>query len=146
MTLRAEMEQANKNDDESGMTTALIKFAYCAVESLLLASRRGIVLDVHPGNYATYSSRLVYIDDNISKGSQLPLIGQALLSQMSEHAQWQTSLNAYLETLESLLTSRLSPADVQRLDLLAIIDDTPVQTGEAEIARLRLTRAVMNIS
>jgi CheY-like chemotaxis protein len=144
-SLASEMDQADKNDDESGVTSALVKFAYGALDSLLLASRKGIALDVHPSNYATYSSRIIYIGDDISKSSQLPSIGYALLSCVNEYVQWQTSVNAYLETLISLLTSRLSRADVERLDLVAAIDDTPAHTKGTEAARLRLTHAVMEI-
>lgn len=141
-TLRSVMSETDSEDTQSALGAALTEFARAAVSAMRLAARGGLALDVHPSNFGATDGEVIYLDDDIGQGCRIPSIGHALLQRCDEYAHRRQALSAYLDALESEITSRLSRDDVVSLDLARIIDETPARSEEALSARRRLARAV----
>lgn len=137
-TLRSAMEHAAVRRDAATLGEALSAFAHAAVESMLQASRRGLVLDVHPSNFATVAGQAVYLDDDIGDGEQIPTIGHALLQRVLEYGHLPEAVDAYLATLKGEVEQRLSPGDVERLDLRHIVELVPPRSRGQDAAQRRL--------
>ncbi|MEW6128327.1 MAG: GTPase domain-containing protein [Acidobacteriota bacterium] len=142
VTLRAEMNEACEENDEDALAAALVKYADAIVDSLLLAARRNIALDVHPSNFAIIDGQVVYLDDDIVEGNYLPSIGYAMLHRVEEYAQYDRAIYAYVEALGGLLQSRISGQDVEALDLERAIEQVLVRTDTAKLARRRLAKTI----
>lgn len=134
-TLRSEMTDSGNSGDEDRLASALMKFATVAVEAMLLAARRNIILDVHPSNFADLDGRFVYIDDDIGTGSEILTIGYALLHRVEENARWVKAVALYLMALEDLMMSRLTASDIARLNLIQTIEHTFPRSSAALEAR-----------
>lgn len=144
-TLRSRMSTASTSGDESTLAAALSDFARVAVDALVLAARQGVVLDVHPSNYAERDGKLYYLDDDIAGGASCPSIGHALLRRVEEYERWSGATDAYLETIESLITERLTAAEMTRLDLRNALDGVILRSARGLGARERLARRVASV-
>lgn len=140
-TLRHEMVSADKQGDVRELGRALARFAAVAVDAMLMASRNGIVLDVHPSNFARAERGTAYIDDDIEEGRALPLIGALLLRRVQEYEHHPRAIETYLEALEEELVSRLVHDDVEQLDLVGEIRDATTRSAATRQAQTRLAQA-----
>lgn len=136
-TLRNWMERSDSTGDVPSLSAALETFAQASVRSLALAARAGIVLDVHPSNFALSDGQAVYLDDDIAAGSRVPAIGHALLRRFDEYEKWPGALENYVRALMGGL-SALSADEIRSLALARAIADTLVRTLPAQEARQRL--------
>ena len=93
------------------MRDALSYFARAAVQSLLLAARAGVVLDVHPSNFAVVEGAIFYIDDDIALGEDIPSIGHAILQRVEEYEGASEALDAYLDVVEDQIRAQLKPCE-----------------------------------
>lgn len=141
-TLRSAMEHAAEHHDTKQLGEALAVFARMAVESMLQTARRGLVLDVHPSNFATVGERPVYLDDDISDGEHIPTVGHALLQRVLEYERSAAAVEHYLDVLEHQMLAELSADDVARLNLRNNIELVPVRSGAQDAARRRLLACV----
>jgi signal recognition particle receptor subunit beta len=144
-TLRSEMTDADNNRDEQQLGEALAQFARATVSALRLASREGLLLDVHPSNFGIIDNEIAYIDDDIGNGSMIPSIGYAILQRVEEYSHWGKAIDTYLQAFQTEITGRLSRGDVERLDLNRIIDEIPVRSSEAIVARQEISQTVSGL-
>lgn len=137
-TLRHDMAAADGAGDASALGGALQRFAGAAVHAMVMAARNGVVLDVHPGNFASADQRIAYIDDDIESGSALPLIGALLLQRVQEYEHHPKAIERYLAALEQHIAVQLSAQDVETLDLVGELRDAPARSAAVRAARDRL--------
>lgn len=139
-TLRAAMSGAIATGDEEELARALERFAAAAIESVWLAARQQVVLDVHPSNYAEVGGRLRYIDDDVGVGRALPAIGHALLRRAEEYARFPAALRRFGEAIVERAGRQLDA--VERAGLVEIVRDVIVRAPAAETLRARITSAL----
>jgi signal recognition particle receptor subunit beta len=137
-TLRAWMVEADSRGEEASLELALCSFARAAIDALALAARAGLVLDVHPSNFATVDGHVAYVDDDIAVGRVIPAIGHAVLRRVEEYGRWTGATEAYVRFLESSLHSSLAQEEVARLGLRQILAETLVLSEAGRDARNRL--------
>jgi hypothetical protein len=140
-TLRRQMGRAVERGDAASLASALAAFATAAVESMALAVRQEVQLDVHPSNFALTPDGLWYVDDDIGRSPLLPAIAHCLLRRVDEYSAWEAAVDVYVSALEESF-DRLSADEVQALGLAAALDQVAVRTPAAEEARERLRSAV----
>lgn len=140
-TLRRQMGRAVERGDAASLASALAAFATAAVESMALAVRQEVQLDVHPSNFALTPDGLWYVDDDIGHSPLLPAIAHSLLRRVDEYSAWEAAVDVYLSALEESFVL-LSADEVQALGLAAALDQVAVRTPAAEEARERLRSAV----
>lgn len=140
-TLRTAMTYATERKNETFLGAELASFAEICVESMLLACRQRLALDVHPSNFARLGPRTYYLDDDIVVDSRVPAIGYALLRRVDEYADYPGALETYIRTLERLLPERLARQDAEALGLVQCLEDTMVRSSLASDAKARLLRA-----
>lgn len=141
-TLRASMVEASQRGDEPLLASALSTFAKAAVDAMILAARQGIVLDVHPSNYAEREGRVFYLDDDIAAGTSCPTLAYSLLHRVDEYGGWSGATEAYLAALEQQIAQRITLADLTRLDLPATVAQAIVRSDKGLDARTRLVRTL----
>jgi hypothetical protein len=141
-TLRSSMAAAAGRSDEATLAGALAAYAEAVVESLALAAREGLQLDVHPSNFAISCDGLCYIDDDVGTGGTLPAIGHAILQRVEEYAGFAAALEIYLSALEEMLPARLSTAQARALELTGALEQAAVRSPATGAARQRLVSAV----
>jgi signal recognition particle receptor subunit beta len=141
-TLRALMTRATEEEDVSSLAGALWTYAIAAVNSLLLAARSGVVLDVHPSNFTVVEGLVYYLDDDIHSGERIPSIGYSLLHRVEEYSKWPGALDAYLTALEENIVTRVTRVDAARLDLEKAFAETIGRSDAVEAARERLLASV----
>ena len=141
-TLRAEMARADGLGDERALGDALCAYAGACVVGLQLAARQGLVIDLHPSNLARTADGVVYLDDDVSTGSRLPLIGYALLHRVEEYGHRPAAVETYVSLLARALRAELSVDEIDRLDLDAAIRNLVLRNAAAEPARKRLLAAL----
>lgn len=144
-TLRSRMVEAERQGDQVALGEALSLFARAAVASMLAARRRQILLDVHPGNFATVAGRVVYLDDDIDEGGEMPLIGHLLLGRVGEYEHRPAAIDAYLSALETELRTGLGWEDALELDLPEAIRHVPVRSPAMRDAQARLVRVIDSV-
>ncbi len=140
-TLRGEMASADRDDEEDRLGASLARFATATVDSLLLAREHGLLLDIHPGNFAEVDGQIVYLDDDIEQGDTVPLIGHLMLQRVLEYEHRPAATRRYVDALEREIRDRLSWSDVSELDLPDALRSTPVRSPGVREARERLARA-----
>lgn len=141
-TLGKEMSEAREASDDERLGAALADYGQAVVESMIFASRRGVVLDVHPSNFARVGDRVCYLDDDFHRGTSIPTIGYSLLRRFDEFAPFEKAIDLYLVGLERRMFDRLSRADVDQLDLENSLKQTAVRTSTAEAARIYLMEVI----
>lgn len=141
-TLRTSMVEASQCGDEPLLASVLSTFAKAAVDAMILAARQGIVLDVHPSNYAEREGRVFYLDDDITAGTSCPTIGYSLLHRVDEYGRWKDATEAYLAALEEQISQRITLADLATLDLAAMVAQAIVRSDKGLDARTRLVRTL----
>ncbi len=134
-TLRSLMKSAVEESSKNKLTSALDHYATSIVLSAKLAARDGIILDVHPSNFALEEGRLRYIDDDVTLGSQIPTLGYSLLKRVEEYGDFVEPTRSYVEQIIKSLTSELNAGERQRLDIRGLIRDTIVQGDSAKQAQ-----------
>jgi hypothetical protein len=144
-TLRGAMTHAADHRDESRLGDALTVFAEMAVQCATYAARQGIVLDVHPSNFASLADRVYYLDDDITVGSRLPAFGHAVLRRVDEYADHPSALSSYLGALSAFVISRLTREDVLELELVPTVSDTLVHSSAAQEAKGTVLRALERV-
>jgi signal recognition particle receptor subunit beta len=130
-SLDTQMKNAARVKDVPSLAFGLSRFASAAVESMRLAAAKGVVLDVHPTNFSVVADSIVYLDDDIEKGSRIQSIGYAVLQRADEYTDYPKALEVYQSSLEEALLERISLRDAQRIDLPASIDHVVVRTDHA---------------
>jgi hypothetical protein len=135
------MGRAVERGDAASLASALAAFATAAVESMALAVRQEVQLDIHPSNFALTPDGLWYVDDDIGCSPLLPAVAHSLLRRVDEYSTWAAAVDVYLSALEEAFV-RLSADEVQALGLAAALDQVAVRTPAAEEARERLRHAV----
>jgi len=138
-SLRASMRDA---DNDLELASALQNYATAVVDSIELAANRGLVLDVHPSNFAATPDGLFYLDDDILLGSKLPAIGHAILQRVSEYSDRVEVVESYLARLEQQLEARLPLGTVQQLGIADAIARASAGAPAAIAARRRLLDAL----
>jgi signal recognition particle receptor subunit beta len=141
-TLRAWMTGAEAESDEFSLGVALDAFADAAVDALALALRSGLVLDVHPSNFALVDGRVTYVDDDITTAERVPAIGHALLRRIDEYAHRPEAVATYLQAVSDALPARFGASDAARLGLRQALADTLVLTEAGRQARELLLAVV----
>lgn len=141
-TLRALMARAAATADQAALGAALACYARAAVRSLTVTLRHGVVLDIHPSNFALGAQGPVYIDDDIVTGSRSPSIGYALLRRAEEYAPFPEALDTYLFAFGEVVRENLSTRDVERLDLVPALEQSVVRSQAARDARESILTAL----
>jgi hypothetical protein len=141
-TLRTWMARAVHEGDEAALQVALEAFARAAVDALVLAARAGVVLDVHPSNFAVADGRVVYLDDDVATGERLPAIGHVLLRRVEEYASFPRCTAAYVATLQQALGARLAPEEAEQLRLKQALAEALVRGEASEAAQASLVGCV----
>ncbi len=144
-TLRSRMTLAVDTENIAQLEDTLAAFARVAVESMQLAARNKLALDVHPSNFACVRERVYYIDDDIALSSNLPAMGHSLLRRIDEYVRWPTAIESYLTTLEEALREGLTREDVDRIGLSSSLADASTRSDEAAAAKRRLLSTVEGI-
>ncbi|WP_394831293.1 GTPase domain-containing protein [Pendulispora rubella] len=136
-TLRSRMLRGD--EDEEAALGALRDFATAAVDSMLLASRYQVILDVHPSNFAFDGKHIVYVDDDVTIGANHPALGYALIQRIEESARAPRRIQAYLDALEREMASRLHREDIEKLGLPRALEDVVIRVPSAResVERLR---------
>jgi hypothetical protein len=137
-TLRAWMQRADATGNEPLLAEALLAYGEAAVRALILAARSGLVLDVHPSNFAMAEKRLAYLDDDIVPGDRIPAIGHSLMRRVDEYERWPAAIAAYVQGLESRISADLTPQEVLNLGLRDALVEVIVRCSAAQEARRRL--------
>lgn len=141
-TLRTWMERAEAEGDAESLTAALTTYAEAAVMTLEAAGGTGLLLDVHPSNFARADGRVVYLDDDIAAGERHLALGHALLRRVDEYSTWPAAVEGYLSALEYALRGRLSREALRRADLGNSLAGAHVHTTAARDAQERLLVAL----
>ena len=137
-TLRRAMSDA---DSSASLAEALLEYAGAVLASIDMAARRGIVLDVHPSNFASSGSGLAYLDDDIAMGSRLPAIGHSIIQRVSEFADRRDAVDVYIDRLAAALAER-EPEAITQTGLIDAIAAASAATPAAATARARLLTAL----
>ncbi|HEX7600419.1 MAG TPA: hypothetical protein VF316_02395 [Polyangiaceae bacterium] len=137
-TLRSRMTVATQANDEAALGLALMDFARAAVDAMVLASVRQVVLDLHPSNYAERAGRLHYVDDDVAFGATFPMLGHALLRRVEEYEVWPAATERYLQGLEAQMSARLDGPAIARLGLRVALEQCFVRTTTGVAAQERL--------
>ncbi len=145
-TLRAQMNEASHRGDGVALRDALVQYADAALGAIALAAERGIVLDVHPSNFAVSNQKPVYLDDAIAMGTQLPAVGHSILVRVTEYAAAQGAVEAYLEHLEAGIVQRLTPREIAVVGLYESLINVSAAAPVTVRARERLLAAVLRAS
>jgi signal recognition particle receptor subunit beta len=144
-TLRGSMEHAAEHHDESRLGDALTMFAEVAVTSAGLAARHGILLDIHPSNFASFSDKIYYLDDDIGVGSQVPAFGHAVLRRADEYAEHPPALSTYVDALSSFLIQRITREEGDALELESAVRDALVHTDAGRSAKNEILNALRRL-
>lgn len=141
-TLRSAMTSAAVQGADQWLGEILTIYARCAVDALVMASRRRIVLDVHPSNFALGRDGCVYLDDDVATGDRIPSIGHALLRRVHEYAGHGAAVEAYVQALERSLVDRITAEEAAGLDLSGAFAGLAVRAPRVQQARDRLVDVV----
>ena len=141
-TLRKEMSEAVEQGRERSLSGALENFARAAGQSALLATRNGVLLDVHPSNFASVDRRLFYLDDDIDSSHQLPGLGHALLQRIEEYSDWPEVIESYVAAVIRELCGVLQPPEVRSLGMLESLDQAQPRHPLAIKARSTIVEAM----
>lgn len=147
-TLRSIMSNAVEQNDEERLSKALEIFAQAAIKTMKLALEKSIILDLHPSNFALSKDEtsFYYIDDDIGSGSNLPFIGYSILRRVEEYETWRRAITNYVLVLEDLLVKNLSRSDLERLDLIAALNQITLRSSLSESIRNHLVRILNSIA
>lgn len=137
-TLRAAMNRAAGRADAEEMAAALGWFARAAALSAQLASRKRLRLDVSPTNFAMLRGDVLYIDDDIDDGAEMPALGHALIQRFEEYAAFPKALAAYAGAIEESLSAHLTRADAEAVGLEASLRGASPRSAEARAAVARM--------
>ena len=111
-----------------------------------LAAVRGVVLDVHPSNFAFVGGALAYLDDDVADGPRMPSIAHALLQRVREYSAFVGARDSYLIKLQSEMERRLTGPLVEAIDLLAILEAEPARTPDDREALSRILGAAQRVA
>jgi signal recognition particle receptor subunit beta len=140
-TLRARLTQAHDRGDAAALREALKRYADAAVNALHLTLRRGVVLDIHPSNFAVQGGETRYIDDDIAVGSLVPTFGHAVLQRLVEYQDAPEALEAYVtHLLDSLLD--IEEHAREQLQLLESFERAQSASATALEARDRIVHSL----
>jgi signal recognition particle receptor subunit beta len=136
--LRAQMLHAAEHGDQEALGTALANYAQATVAAVQLAARRGMVLDVHPSNFAAIGERIHYLDDDIDEGFQIPAVGHAILQRVLEYEAYPEAIDHYLKGLLEGVQEKLLPDRHGVAALEDAVSKTPARTDAMRRAQERL--------
>lgn len=139
-TLRGRMRDAEAAESPTELEEAMGHYARAVVESMRLAAEEGLVLDVHPTNFALVEDRIRYIDDDIGIGDQLPTLAYAILQRVEEYEDQPRALEGFLGQFEQLLKEEPVKSMARDLRLDEALASAVVRTDGASKARTRLLR------
>ncbi len=140
-TLGSAMALAVDTGNGALLAEGLVSFANVAVESMQLAARQRLALDVHPSNFACVRDRAYYVDDDIELSNRLPAIGHSLLKRVDEYRDWPDAVESYLACLERTIPTALTRADIDTIGLVDSLDQSSIQSMEGTAAKSRLLNA-----
>lgn len=141
-TLRSGLEHASRRADAAGVGDILVDYARAVLESIALAARRGVLLDVHPSNFALGGTQLYYLDDDVVEGTRAPTLGHAVLQRVAEYASFAPAVERYLEHLERELPARFDRTQLDRIGLADSLLALPIRTVTVAAAQRRLLSAL----
>ena len=129
-SLRADMNLAAKQGHEQELGKGLRAYAGAAISAMLMVSRSGISLDIHPSNFCLREGQVYYLDDDISLSQHAPGIGYALLYRIEEYLAFPGAIEAYLVALEEALLSKATQEDIEQLGLVEALSQTPLRSAK----------------
>lgn len=134
-TLRERAAKCQDRGSERALTAMLVLFAEAALETIALAARRSIVLDLHPSNFGVESGRVRYIDDEVEHGTRHPALSHALLQRVEEYVGFPIAVHAYVAELERQLPTRFCRSELEAIDLIGSLRDARLRSAAAKWAR-----------
>jgi|CXWL01.1.fsa_nt_gi hypothetical protein len=143
--LRGQMASAAERGGEADLATLLAGYASAVVDAVRLAARHGVLLDVHPSNFADTPSGIVYLDDDIDRGCLLPAIGHAILHRVDEYAAFPAAVEAYVDALLAGFEQRLAASDLAATGLSQALGETTPRTAAGRMARGRIERTLWRL-
>ncbi|HJL14754.1 MAG TPA: hypothetical protein RMH99_03805 [Sandaracinaceae bacterium LLY-WYZ-13_1] len=140
-TSRAALAAARERSADA-LGQELVAFADAALAAIELVVRRGVVLDVHPSNFARHRGALAYVDDDIDPGRRMSGVGHALLQRAHEYAAHPAAVERYVAYLERELPARWTRSEVERLGLVESVVPCTPRSEIAADAKRRLLAAL----
>ncbi|MFW6031181.1 MAG: hypothetical protein ACOC9T_01200 [Myxococcota bacterium] len=136
--LRSRMQQATEQGNEEALGEALRQYARGVVASVVLAARRGVVVDVHPSNFASIGEDVYYLDDDVVQGTTIPSVGHAILQRVVEYEAYPRAVEAFLDTLVESMRASLTHDDLRASALEVSFRAFGDRTEAATAARNRV--------
>lgn len=136
--LRTSMEHAHATQDDAALLQALCHYADAVVGSLCLAARRGVLLDIHPSNFAVVGDDVYYIDDDIDDGTQVASFGHSVLQRVVEYEHHPTVMEHYMDGLVERMKASLNAQDVRACGLRASLRGFGARSATVSSAYQRL--------
>lgn len=146
VTLERELADAVSQNDEVALAAALCKFAEAVHRSLQLALEKQLLLDVQPANFASMyaGGPLVYVADQISRGSRLANVGKALFACALDYAAWPQAVHVYLDLLGVGITHRFNREQVRQLDLQRAVAEVRLESPAMRAAQAQLLERIQS--
>lgn len=138
VTIQGEMAAAAASGDQKALERALRAYADAVVVSSQLAAERGLILDVHPGNFAVSDGQLRYIDDDVAYGRDLLAVGHAIIRRVDEYRSFEGPVDQYVSHLGSRLSAAFPSGSQARDSLRDAIAGTTALTPNGAAARALL--------
>jgi signal recognition particle receptor subunit beta len=143
--LRAVMLHAASTGQQDVLEHALACYARGTAAAVQLAVRRGLVLDVHPSNFACIGDRIHYMDDDVDDGTTVPTLGHALLQRVVEYPLPREAWDRYMAHFLEALRAALEADEIRSARVVALVGDTPTQSEVARGVRDRLASSLQRL-